>query len=68
MIRTATSGEQPQMMYASSWGGARALINSAASSASISNSTLKIAALPVSDRRRDLVGVGRDEGVIAAAR
>ena len=38
------------MMYASNWGGSRALINSAAVNASVRSSALKIAALPVWDR------------------
>ena len=55
MIRTATSGVEPQMMYASIWGGSKALINSAAARASTSSITLKTAALLASDRRSDLV-------------
>ena len=55
------------MMYASSWGGSRALINSAAASASVSSIALKTAALLASDSRRDFVGAGRAEGIIAAA-
>ena len=52
------SGVDPQMMYAIIWGGSKALINSAAASARVSNIAPKTTALLVSDRRRDSVGAG----------
>ena len=57
--------EEPQMMYASNWGGSRAAITRAATSARVRSSALKITALPVSERRRDSVGAA--EGIRATA-